>query len=452
MPTLVHRRTLLGLLAATALMPLAARPVRAAAPADVRLVLLADLHSAYERLPQLLAAVDAVRHDAAGGPVLTIINGDVFESGNAVASRSKGEADWAFLERLVAGGPVVLNIGNHEPDLTDDLADVVARAEKLGVHVLSNIVDTRTGKPYAPHALKIAVGGRKVALAALATNAINTYPKAIRPTLTIPDPVVWAKDNLPGLMKDRDINVILSHAGVGPDKGILPLLPDGTLLVGGHDHLTFRHDQGGTRYIHTGSWSRGFAVASITGRAITLEQIDVALDGPRDAALAARIDDVLARHMTEAERAVVGQSPKALGLDDTGRLVASFMARAHGGDVGLVGHTTLGTGLPAGAVTKFAFDAVVRFEGKLMKAEVSAEDLAKIYAVSNQDRDMPLADRMGDYVYANPVEIVAGKRYTLITNDWTALNRKAYLGREDIIFQPIDNALLKPTVIAALKG
>jgi hypothetical protein len=87
-----------------------------------------------------------------------------------------------------------------------------------------------------------------------------------------------------------------------------------------------------------------------------------------------------------------------------------------------------------------------------MKAEVSADDLARIYAVANQDRDMPLGERMGDYVYANPVEIVAGRRYTLITNDWTALNRKAYLGREDIIFQPIDNALLKPTVVAALKG
>lgn len=451
MPPLPSRRFALALLAATAISPLMPAPTaRAATPADFRLVLLADLHSAYERLAQLLAAVDAVRK-ADATPTLVVINGDVFELGNAVASRSKGEADWAFLARLAAGGPVVLNIGNHEPDLVDDLAEIVTRAEKLGIRVLSNIVDARSGKPYAPHAAEIRLGNRTVSLAALATNAINTYPKALRPTLTIPDPVAWAKDNLPGLTAGRDFNLVLSHAGVGPDKQILPLLPDGALLVGGHDHLVFRHDSEATRYVHTGSWCRGFAVANVSGKAIALEQIDIALDAPRDPALAVLIDAVLQKHLTDAERAVVAASPRALGLDDSGRLVAELIAKAHGGDVGLVGHTTFGTGFPTGPVTRMAFDSIVRFEGKLMRTEVSADDLAALYAVANQDRDMPLAERMGDYVYANKVAIEPGKRYVVVTNDWTVMNRKAYLGREDLAFQPIPDALLKPTVLAALK-
>lgn len=450
MPSAPSRRLVLALLAATAMSPLARDIAQAAdGKADFKLILLADLHSAYERLAQLAAAVDAARRD--GAPALVVVNGDVFELGNTLAQRSRGEADWAFLAHLAAGGPVVLNIGNHEPDLVDDLAEVVDRAGKLGIRVLSNIVDSRTGKPYAPHAAEIKLGERTVAITALATNAINTYPKAIRPALTIPDPVVWAKDTLPALTAGRDFNLVLSHAGVGPDKQILPLLPDGSLLVGGHDHLVFRHDQGATRYVHTGSWSRGFAVASVTGKTIALEQIDIALDAPRDAALAAAIDAVRAKHMTDTERAVVALSPKALGLDDTGRLVAGLIAKAHGGDVGLVGHTTFGTGLPAGPVDRLTFDSVVRFEGKLMRVEVSADDLAGIFAVANQDRDMPLDKRMGDYVYANPVAIVPGKRYVLVTNDWTVMNRKAYLGREDLSFQPIPDAQLKPTVLAALK-
>jgi 2',3'-cyclic-nucleotide 2'-phosphodiesterase (5'-nucleotidase family) len=445
------RRHALALLAATALVPVAGSvAARAAAPADFKLILLADLHSAYERLAQLAAAVDAARRDA-GVAVLVVVNGDVFEAGNAVAARSQGEADWAFLEHLAAGGPVVLNIGNHEPDLVDDLAQVVERADKLGIRVLTNIVDARTGQPYAPHAAEIALGHRRVAIAALATDALATYPKPIRPALAIPDPAVWARDNLPGLTANRDFNLVLSHAGVGPDKQILPLLPDGTLLFGGHDHLVFRHDQGASRYLHAGSWARGFAVASVTGRAIELESFDIALDAPRQPELAARIDAVLARHMTEAERAIVAKSPAALGLDDSGRLVAGIIAKAHGGDVGLVGHTTFGTGLPAGPVSRMAFDSVVRFEGKLMRAEISADDLAALYRIANQDRDMPLAERMGDYVYANTVEVAPGRRYVLITNDWTAMNRKAYLGREDLDFQPIPDALLKPTVLAALK-
>jgi 2',3'-cyclic-nucleotide 2'-phosphodiesterase (5'-nucleotidase family) len=467
MPTLLPRRQVLALLAATAL-PLAAigpasarsaaaqsaaaQPAAAlpGAGADLRFILLADLHSAYERLAQLLAAVEAERARLPDVPTLVVVNGDVFELGNVVAARSKGEADWAFLARLAAAGPVVLNIGNHEGDLVDDLAEVVTRARGLGITVLSNIVDARTGQPYAPHAAEFTLGRRKVAVAALATNALNTYPKAQRPTLTIPDPVAWAKANLPALTAGRDVNLVLSHAGVGPDKAILPLLPDGTLLVGGHDHLVFRHDAGATRYVHTGSWSRGFAVAAVTGATIDLAQVAVGLDAPKDAALAASIDALLSKHLTDAERAVVARSPKALGLDDTGRAVAAMIAAAHGGDVGLVGHTTFGTGLPAGPVSRYVFDSVVRFEGKLMRAEVSADDLKRLYAVANQDRDMPLDARMGDYVYASEVAIDPGRRYVVVTNDWTVINRKAYLGRDDLAFQPIPDALLKPTVLAAL--
>lgn len=196
MPPLVRRRTLLGLFAATALMPLVPRLRGRRRPLTSGPFSSPTSTRPTPSKPQLLAAIDAIRHDTTGGPVLTIINGDVFESGNAVASRSKGEADRAFLERLVAGGPVVLNIGNHEPRLDRTILRKSSPAPRSSASASSPTSSIPAPASPTPYVLWRSRPAAAAALAALATNAINTYPKAIRP-LTIPDPVVWAKDNLP---------------------------------------------------------------------------------------------------------------------------------------------------------------------------------------------------------------------------------------------------------------
>src|SRR5690606_27729229 len=102
-----------------------------------------DLHSAYERSARLLAAI-AAEIAASDAPAAILINGDVFELGNVVATRSAGAIDWTLLTRLAALAPTVLNIGNHEPDIENDLALVIAQANEIGIAVVSNIIDART--------------------------------------------------------------------------------------------------------------------------------------------------------------------------------------------------------------------------------------------------------------------------------------------------------------------
>ncbi|MFP3710743.1 hypothetical protein SB783_42960, partial [Paraburkholderia sp. SIMBA_009] len=88
--------------------------------------------------------------------------------------------------------------------------------------------------------------------------------------------------NLPGVVKQCAINIVLSHAGVVADRDILPLLPDGTLIIGGHDHLNFVHEQGATRYVHTGSWCTSMTVATITapGKAAAIETVAIDRGAP----------------------------------------------------------------------------------------------------------------------------------------------------------------------------
>ncbi len=59
-------------------------------------------------------------------------------------------------------------------------------------------------------------------------------------------------------------------AGVTPDRAILPDLPAGTLVIGGHDHLAFDHDAPGIGYFHGGSW----------GDRITVIGLSAGPDGP----------------------------------------------------------------------------------------------------------------------------------------------------------------------------
>ncbi len=447
LPSPTDRRQFLGALAAAAASPLL---TGFASPTVGRVLAMSDTHSAYERTGQLLAALEA---EVASQPVPHVIavNGDAFEHGNVAAVRSGGAIDWAFLAELPKIAPTVFNLGNHDNDITPDLADVVARLRGLGVTVVSNIVDARTGVPFASATALVPLGARSLRVVGVATNSIKTYPAASRPTLAIPVPGDWARANLAKALAGAELAMVMSHAGVAPDRDILPLLPDGALMVGGHNHLLFQHRQGRSLYVHTGSWSNAYTVVPLRmngpGDVISRQ---VALDAPASPRIAALISSVLAQSVTEQERAILGDSARALSLGDTGRAVAAAMARAGGADAGFIGHTTLGTGLPSGPVSRFAFDAVVRFEGKLMVAEVPRQRLAGFIGRANQDRPMPLDQRSGDFLYADTVTPGAGEVVRIVTTDWCAANQAEYFGATDLVFNEIPDLRLKAVAAAAL--
>jgi 2',3'-cyclic-nucleotide 2'-phosphodiesterase (5'-nucleotidase family) len=448
----LSRRHLLLLLGSTAVLPMLPNAAHAQSAPAARLIVLSDLHSAYERSAQLLAAV-AAELAANPAPAAILINGDVFELGNVVATRSDGVIDWKLLEKLSRLAPTVLNIGNHEPDLINDLAQLIARARRAGLTVVSNITDKRTGAPFTQAGFQLDLGPIPVALVGIATPALTTYPKASRDQLGIPDPLEWATANLEGNLPKGSLHVVLSHAGVVADRGILPLLSDGSLLIGGHDHLVLEHAEGNTRYVHTGSWSSLISVVDIgADRALSLRQVQVERDGAADAELTALIGATFAEHLSPEELAIVGISEKAQTLGESARFAAAALAAAGAGDVGFIGHTTFGTGLPSGEVTKYAFDAVVRFDGKLMRAEVDRPTLDQLIARCNQDGDIPLSARTGDFLYAAPVQLAGKATYVIVCNDWSATNQKSYFGREDLAFTEIPDLTVKATVLKALNA
>lgn len=430
--------------------------MHAAADRPDAIVLVAgDMHSAYERTAQFVARVDRVKKENPGVPVAVLIDGDTFEHGNAVANRSDGAIEFAMFAALAQRAPTILNLGNHEPEFFD-LADTVARIRATGVDVIGGNIRQPSGGPaYAPGATHLKLGAREAVVVGVTTDRLSTFRLAVRPSLDLADPVVWAKENFPALLKGAALPIVMTHTGVKVDRALLPIVPDGTLFVGAHDHLRFVHHEGHTVYFHSGSWTEFISIARLhvaaAGPRWEIEQVRLAANDPADEKLASLIRATFAQHLTAGETAVVGHTTRELGPTEAALFAVEAARRAAGGDVALIGATTFGAGLPAGDVSRFALDACVRFDGPLFVAEVDGAWLKKLLARCNQGPETPFAERAGENLAASVSgEVLPGRRYRLVTTDWIAKNARTYLGEDAPALTEKPELKLKAAVIASL--
>lgn len=420
-------------------------------------IIAADQHSAYERTPQVVAAVDRLKAENPGVPLAVLIDGDMLEHGNVVARRSGGAVDFAMLAALARRAPTVLNLGNHEPEFFD-MAETVERAQAAGVTVVSDIADRATGRPFVPAATTLHLGRSEAIVAGVATNQLGTYRAAVRASLDIPEPVAWAARNLPTLLAAPAVPIVLSHAGLAADLGILSHVPDGTLFAGAHDHLRFVQPFGRTVYVHSGSWNQFLSLAWLDRDTAgqwrwTVEQVPVDTAAPGDPELVRLIAATRDKYLQPEDRNVVGHAAVARSTDEAGRFVAAALRRATGADAAFVGNTTLGGGLPAGEVSRLAFDACVRFDGGIYVGEIDGTRLRAALAAANQGPETPFAARHGGFLYADgPTIIDPTRQYRVATHDWIARGSRAYFGEPAIAWQEQPTLRLKSVAAAALAG
>jgi len=455
--SLTRRRFTLGVVA-SALTAATPRSARAAEAPDLLLILMADLHSGYAYTAALVKAVRDLVAGNRGAQAAIVVNGDVFESGNALCLRNNGKIDLELLRKFADLAPTIVNIGNHDGDIIDPQT-FVAEVGKLGGTIVTNITDPRTGALYGAPGTQISVKGRTVKVSALGTPALETYRNGAA-WYSVPRPGPYAASHFPEIMAGADFHLALVHAGFRADAAVLPSADAPFLLHGGHDHLRLIQRLGTSGlHIHSGYWSNGLAAVGVSfadggGVRIDAQQIQLKRTNPQDAGLASLIASERSALLGEADLKVLGRLPAELALDDAALFAAQAVRRAAGADIGFLSHTTFGDGLPAGSITAFDLSSFVRFDGGFTSAAVKGAALADtILPMTNQFGDFPYARRTGDFLYSTARNVDRDRTYKVVVNSFATLspaNLDAYFGGKDFGFEPVPALQLKSTISAAL--
>lgn len=421
---------------------------------DALFVVIGDQHSAYARTAQFVAQIDRIKTENPDTPIAVLIDGDTFEQGNVIARRSEGAIDLAMFSALSRRASTVLNLGNHEPEFAD-VAATVARVNATGVTVIGNLRDRSTGALFAPAATELHLGSIHVVIAGVTTDILAQYRAAVRPSLDLAAPEVWAREKFPELLAVAPVKIVLSHAGLRLDRAMLPFVPEGTLFAGAHDHTQFVEQLGRTWYFQSGSWNGHISIVKLTlngGQpSWTIEQRPIRDNDPADPELARVIATTESRLLTPEDMKPIGFSKTAQTRAEAAAYVVHAVREKAGADAAFIGNTTFGDGLPQGVISQMALDACVRFDGAISVGQVTGAHLRRLLREANQGPETPFSERQGEFSFASgPEKIIDDRLYAIATNDWGVRNRERYFGAEEITFVEKPELRLKAVAAAAL--
>ena len=200
---------------------------------------------------------------AAGRTPLMVLAGD-FLSPSVASSTFKGEQ---MVAALNAAGLDLATLGNHEFDFGVDVL-IQRMREAKWQWVVSNIIDTDTGKPIggaAPYVIRT-FGPLKVGFIGLCLTSSEIGPDKLTHVRLI-DPLKAAGTHLP-ILKRQGANVIvaITHLAFSDDRALAQRFPQIDLIVGGHEHYPITVTENRTLISKAGSGAKFVARIDVNRR------------------------------------------------------------------------------------------------------------------------------------------------------------------------------------------
>jgi len=366
-------------------------------------------------IARLATAVERVRAEDPGRPVLLLFAGDLLQ-GTVTSSLFLGVPDVVLFDKVGVDAAVV---GNHEIDYGQDAFRHLATLARFPF-LTANVQTLPKPLPVKPYVVISKLGGPKVAILGLTTRELTTttHPRNLS-GLRVEDPLVVARRLTPSLREETDMLIVLSHMGISEDRELAREIPDVDLIVGGHNHNLYAQPvmvgdvaivQAGER----GRWLGRMDLACSGGRMVhtgyQMLSIDAAV--PQDPAVAADVGRVAA----EAEKGLtrqVGYAKVELSArreeirrreSPFGDWVADLAREITGADAALFNGGNFRASIPAGPVTMKQIYEAFPFGDELVVGRLTGAQL--IEALQRSASLIP-EDNPGGFLQ------VSGLRYSI---------------------------------------
>jgi 5'-nucleotidase len=301
---------------------------------------------------------------AAGRTPLLLLAGD-FLSPSVASSTFKGEQ---MIATLNAAGLDMATLGNHEFDFGSDVL-IQRMREARWQWVVSNVVDTNTGRPVgdaAPYVVRT-FGSLKVGFIGLCLTTDEITADRLTHLRRI-DPAEAAATYVRTL-KRQGVNVIvaITHLSFADDRALAQRFPDIDLIVGGHEHYPITATENRTLISKAGSDAKFVARIDINRRPTGLVErffelipITAALpDDPATAAVVKSYEDRLGRELdtvVSSSRAPLDANTIRLRASETnlGDIFADAMRAEAKTDIAILNSGSIrgDREYPAGPITK----------------------------------------------------------------------------------------------------
>jgi 5'-nucleotidase len=281
---------------------------------------------------------------ADGRTPFLVLAGD-FLSPSVASSVFKGAH---MVAALNAAGLDLATLGNHEFDFGDDVL-IERMREANWQWVVSNVIDTATGKPIAdaaPYVVRT-FGPLKIGFIGLCLNTSEIAADRLKHTRII-DPLDAAGRYLPALKREgATVIVAVTHLAFATDRALVERFPEIDLIIGGHEHYPITSTENRTLITKSGSDARFVARIDVNRRPEgTLERFyqllpmtSDLLDEPNTAAAVASFE----RRLSAELETVVGTSSVPLDAIGTrssetnlGDLVADAIRADAATDIAIV--------------------------------------------------------------------------------------------------------------------
>lgn len=327
-----------------------------------RLVLLHtnDLHSCFENMPKLAAAIRRFRAVVPPEQLLVVDCGDHMDR---MRSETEGTEGVANVQVLNAIGCEAFLPGNNE-GLTFTRPQLERMFSAAEFAVLGTNLADRTGHrpPWLKRTLVVEKAGRKIGLVGV-TAPYNDFYGPLG--WHAEDPLEAAASAVRELRGEADLIVVLSHVGLRFDRELAGCVPGIDIIVGGHTHhLLEEAERAGSVLIGgAGKFGTHLGVMEITfaegeRRPVDMRGYAIRVEGEADdeqvAALIGRAR-LAGRRALDRPAAVLreplGHDP--LAESELGNLLADGLRKWTGSEIGLVNAGQLLGGLAGGIRSEY---------------------------------------------------------------------------------------------------